>query len=75
LGCDTVHDVAASAQEVIATQEAATASIKQAEARAALARREAQEKVSKAEVEYVALQASAHGESDGFARKVALLEG
>jgi hypothetical protein len=56
LGCDTVRDVAASAQEVIATQEA-------------------REKVSKAEVEYVALQASAHGESDGFARKVALLEG
>jgi hypothetical protein len=49
--------------------------IKEAEARGTLAKREARERVLKAEVESTALLASAHGEADGFARKVTLLEG
>jgi hypothetical protein len=49
--------------------------IKEVEAQATLSEREAPERVSKAEAESTALLASAHGEADGFAQKVALLEG
>jgi hypothetical protein len=49
--------------------------IKEAEARATLAEREAWEWVSEMEVESAASLASAHREADGFTGTVALLEG
>jgi hypothetical protein len=49
--------------------------IDEAEAQANLAEKEAQERVSKVEAESVASLASCCGEADGFARRVALLEG
>jgi hypothetical protein len=67
--------VVTSAQEATVAEERATVLIQEAEARPTLAEREAQERVSKVEVESATMLASARGEVKGFTRRVALLEG
>jgi hypothetical protein len=59
---------------VVAWERAATL-INEVEVHANLPKREAQERVSKAEVESAASLASCREEADGFTRRVALLEG
>jgi hypothetical protein len=49
--------------------------IREAEEQAALAERQARERVLRMEVESVAVLASARGEAEGFTRRIALLEG
>jgi hypothetical protein len=65
----------ASAWEVVAVRESAVAFLREAEARATLAMREAQERVSQMEAESAATLASTYGEAEGFVRRIALLEG
>jgi hypothetical protein len=72
---EVVCAVAVAAQEVATAWERATTLIKDVEARAILAEREAHERLLKAEAESTTVLASAHGETDGFARNAALLEG
>jgi hypothetical protein len=67
--------VEASAQEATMAQEGATVFVQKAKAQAILARREAWERVSKVEAESAAALASTSREAEGFARRVALLEG
>jgi hypothetical protein len=63
-----------SAHEAIAARDDATLRIKDAEDRAALAEREALERVSRVEVENFAALASIREDAEGFAWKIALLE-
>jgi hypothetical protein len=65
----------ASTQEVAAAQESITALVRDVEDPTTLAEREAQEMVSRVEVGSAAVLASAHGEGEGFAQRIALLEG
>jgi hypothetical protein len=62
------------AHEVVAVRDDATLRIKDAEDRAALAEREALERVSRVEVENFAPLASICEDVEGFARKITLLE-
>jgi hypothetical protein len=70
-----VHAVEASTHEAIVAWESIATFVKEAEARAALVEREARERVSRMEAESVTTLASAHGEAEGFTRRIALLEG
>jgi hypothetical protein len=49
--------------------------VRYAEAPAALVEREAQKRMSRVEAESATTLASAHGEAEDFARRIALLEG
>jgi hypothetical protein len=77
---EVAHAVAVFAAEA-STQEAATAwestaaLVRDVEAQAALAGREAWERVSRVEVESTAMLASACGEADDLTWRIALLEG
>jgi hypothetical protein len=64
----------ASAREAIAARDSATLHVKDAEDRAALVEREAQEMVSREEVGNATVLAFAHEDAEGLARKFALLE-
>jgi hypothetical protein len=70
-----VRAAAAFAQEAMMARERVEALIKDVEAWAALAEREAQERVLKAEAESTASLALVHREAEESARRVALLEG
>jgi hypothetical protein len=72
---EVVHATAASAQEVTEVWERATTLIKEVEAHATLAESVDRERVSKAEAKSSASLASTREDANGFARKVALLEG
>jgi hypothetical protein len=63
-----------SAREAVAAWDGTTLCIKDVEDRAALAEREALERVSQAEVENSAALASIHEDAAGLAQKIALLE-
>jgi hypothetical protein len=70
-----VHAAEASAKEAAAVWESTAAFIKEVEDRATLPAREAWERVSRMEAESIATLASAHGEAEGLAQRIALLEG
>jgi hypothetical protein len=63
------------ATEAAVTLESVMTFIREAKAWATLAEREAQKRVSRMEAESVAALASAHGEAEGFAWRIALMEG
>jgi hypothetical protein len=63
-----------STRERIVVQDSAALCVKDAENQAALAEREALDRVSRVEVENTMLLASAHEDAEGLARKFALLE-
>jgi hypothetical protein len=56
-------------------RESVTALVRDAKDRAILAKRKAWERVSRVEAESAATLASAHGEAEGFAQRIALLKG
>jgi hypothetical protein len=64
-----------SAQGATTTWDSAIVHIRGVEDWAALAEREAQERVSRVETENVVVLASAREDAEGLVRKVALLEG
>jgi hypothetical protein len=70
-----VHAAEASAKEATIAWESATTFIKEVEDWAAIAEREAWERVSRIEVESAAMLATTHGEAEGLAQRIALLEG
>jgi hypothetical protein len=63
-----------SAWDFVAAWDSATLRVKDVEDRAALAKREALERVLRAEVEHATALASAHEDADGLVRKITLLE-
>jgi hypothetical protein len=64
-----------SAQETNVARESAIANVRDAKDQATLAEREARERVSMMEAESAVALASAHGEAEDRAQRVALLEG
>jgi aminopeptidase N len=56
-------------------QERTTVLVREAEARAALAEREARVRVSRMEMKSVVALTSARGKAEGFARRIALVQG
>jgi hypothetical protein len=64
-----------STQEAVATRGNAAIFVKDAEDRATMAEREAQERVSAVEAESVSTLTSAHEEAEGLVRKITVLEG
>jgi hypothetical protein len=71
----TMHDTEASAQEVTTAWESVVALVKDAEDQAVLAKRETRERESRVEAENARALASIHGEVEGFASRIGLLEG
>jgi hypothetical protein len=63
-----------SAQEVVAVRDSVVLLVNDVEDQATLAEREAQERVSRVEAESTVVLASAHEETEGLVRKIALLE-
>jgi hypothetical protein len=72
---EAVRDAEASAQEVAVTWESIATVIRDAEDRAALAEREARERVSRVEAESATTLASSRGEVEDLAWWIALFEG
>jgi hypothetical protein len=70
-----VHVVEASAREAALAQESIVAVVRDAEDWASLSKREARERVLRVEAESTTALASAHGEVEDLAQRVALLEG
>jgi hypothetical protein len=63
-----------SAREAVAMQDSATLRVKDVEDHAALAKREALERVSRVEEQSVTVLAFAHEDVEGFVLKITLLE-
>jgi hypothetical protein len=70
-----VHATEASTQEAAAARESTMAVVRAAEDWAALAERDAQERVSRVEVESVVVLACTRGEAEDLAQRIFLLEG
>jgi hypothetical protein len=70
-----VHATEASTQEAAVARESIVAVVRAVEDRAALAERDAQERVSRVEVESATVLASTHGEAEDLAQRIFLLEG
>jgi hypothetical protein len=70
-----MRTVEVSAQEAIEARESIMALIRDAKARAALAEREAQERVTRLEVDSTVALDSTREKAEGFAQRIALLEG
>jgi chromosome segregation ATPase len=72
---EPVRVAVAYAQEAVVARERVEASIKEAKARATLAKREAQKRVLKMETESVTSLAFVHREADEFSQNIVLLKG